>query len=76
MSNMGWICPRCNKVHAPDVKWCRCQPLIGGPQLPPYNIPSSPAPMPICGCTGPCGNSACPHRAIHTCAVSNTYGAQ
>lgn len=22
----GWICPRCKKVHAPDVKSCPCPP--------------------------------------------------
>jgi len=24
--NVGWICPRCNKVNAPTVKQCDCQP--------------------------------------------------
>jgi hypothetical protein len=23
----GWICPRCNKVNAPDVKECLCKEL-------------------------------------------------
>lgn len=23
--NEGWICPRCSKVHAPDVKACSCK---------------------------------------------------
>ena len=23
--NEGWICPRCNKVNAPDVKACDCK---------------------------------------------------
>ena len=22
--NIGWICPRCGKVNAPDVKQCDC----------------------------------------------------
>lgn len=21
---IGWICPRCNTVHAPFVRWCFC----------------------------------------------------
>lgn len=24
--NYGWICPRCSKVLAPDVKECTCKP--------------------------------------------------
>lgn len=24
MNNTGWICPRCRKVNAPDVKQCDC----------------------------------------------------
>lgn len=24
--NYGWICPRCDKVLAPDVKECTCKP--------------------------------------------------
>ena len=23
--NEGWICPRCSKVNAPDVKECGCK---------------------------------------------------
>jgi len=23
--NEGWVCPRCGKVNAPDVKWCDCK---------------------------------------------------
>jgi len=23
-AQMGWICPRCNKVHAPSVLSCEC----------------------------------------------------
>jgi hypothetical protein len=23
----GWICPRCGKVHAPDIKTCDCKNL-------------------------------------------------
>lgn len=88
MSNTGWICPRCQKVHAPFVQNCGCVPLpdlIGKP-LP---LPTNPDqagwrppmyPMPVCGCTGPCGNAACPHRPKITCAtipqfsVANSYG--
>jgi hypothetical protein len=24
---MGWICPRCGHVWAPDVRECTCQPV-------------------------------------------------
>ncbi len=24
-SQYGWICPRCNVVHAPTVQQCNCQ---------------------------------------------------
>ena len=24
----GWICPRCNVVHAPTVQTCHCQHMI------------------------------------------------
>lgn len=27
----GWICPRCNKVHAPSVQGCNCNAF--GPRL-------------------------------------------
>jgi hypothetical protein len=46
MSNVGWICPRCGKVWAPDVKSCDCLtatiPLPKDPFVPinpsvPYN---------------------------------------
>ena len=29
--NTGWICPRCNVVHAPWVTVCHCQHLPFGP---------------------------------------------
>lgn len=86
MINTGWICPRCQKVHAPFVQGCDCKPVgqIGTPlprfpveTLPTiYPIPSMLHPMPICGCTGPCGNAACPHRPVVTCGpnISTTGG--
>lgn len=42
MSNTGWICPRCQKVHAPFVQTCNCAPSPVGTL-----IPSSPKPDPI-----------------------------
>jgi hypothetical protein len=30
LNPIGWLCPRCGKVNAPDVKQCDCKP----PQLP------------------------------------------
>ncbi len=24
----GWLCPRCNRVNAPDVKECQCKPEV------------------------------------------------
>jgi len=30
----GWICPRCQAVHSPDVQTCHCNgltPTLGGP---------------------------------------------
>lgn len=24
MGNMGWVCPKCNKVHAPYIPGCNC----------------------------------------------------
>lgn len=24
--NEGWVCPRCGKINAPDVKECICRP--------------------------------------------------
>ena len=79
MSNTGWICPRCQKVHAPFVPGCDCKHVdnIGTPRprfpletLPKtYSLPSISHPMPICGCTGPCCNSACPHAPKVTCTM-------
>jgi hypothetical protein len=52
MSNTGWICPRCQKVHAPFVQSCNCDPtpdLIGKP-LPTYPRPEPtvwPAPLTV-----------------------------
>jgi hypothetical protein len=40
-------------------------------------LPSTTYPMPICGCTGPCLNSDCPHRPKATCEnmkLGATYG--
>lgn len=31
MSNTGWVCPRCSKVHAPFVQSCNCSPGLGSP---------------------------------------------
>ena len=28
MINTGWLCPRCQTVHAPDVKQCSCRPQL------------------------------------------------
>jgi len=84
MSNTGWICPRCQKVHAPFVSACSCDGPVSPYRdadlkqpVPPIRIPgvrpgweplpSVATPMPICGCTGPCANAACPHRPVVTC---------
>ena len=32
--NEGWVCPRCNKVNAPDVRECCCS-----AEIPPYPEP-------------------------------------
>lgn len=80
MSTTGWICPRCRKVHAPFVQSCDCsdQPDLIGKPLPSVPQPDIrkwvenpfPAyPMPICGCTGPCANAACPHAPKTTCGT-------
>jgi len=37
---VGWLCPRCERVNAPDIKQCPCQP----PTLP--NTVSAPKPGP------------------------------
>jgi hypothetical protein len=26
LSRVGWLCPRCQKVHAPEVEACDCNP--------------------------------------------------
>jgi len=31
----GWLCPRCKKVNAPDVKQCDCEP---GVEPSPFNL--------------------------------------
>lgn len=36
----GWLCPRCERVNAPDVKQCPCQPptlpnTVSAPKLGP-----------------------------------------
>ena len=23
--SLGWVCPRCRKVHSPSVKSCKCK---------------------------------------------------
>ena len=80
MSNTGWICPRCQKVHAPDVRGCDCKALpdligVPWPRSPFDGLPPEPPmplrlyPMPGCGCTGPCCNVACPHAPKVTCAM-------
>ena len=28
MMQTGWLCPRCETVHAPDVKQCSCRPQL------------------------------------------------
>ena len=39
--NYGWICPRCGKVKAPDVKECDCKPEE------PLIIPTAPFNAPL-----------------------------
>lgn len=34
MTNYGWICPRCQKVHAPAAQTCACAPSTLGAPLP------------------------------------------
>lgn len=29
--NTGWLCPRCNKAHAPWVPSCDCPPQLAAP---------------------------------------------
>lgn len=31
MNNHGWICPRCETVHAPSVLKCECAPKAATP---------------------------------------------
>lgn len=40
-----------------------------GPDFPEYAQVPPTWPMPVCGCTGPCANAACPHRLRVTCAM-------
>ncbi len=51
MSNTGWICPRCAKVHAPFVPECKCAPgLVGGPigiPVPSYPYPGTAGDVPF-----------------------------
>lgn len=70
LPNTGWICPRCQGVHAPHVDRCGCAPAF--PIMPPYAVPPMALPMALCGCPpgSACLNAACPHRVIVTCAAS------
>lgn len=31
---IGWLCPRCGTINAPDVKRCECEPGITQPDEP------------------------------------------
>ncbi len=40
---MGWVCPRCQKVHAPYVPGCECVPVSPVIPAPPPMYPASPS---------------------------------
>jgi hypothetical protein len=78
----GWICPRCETVHSPDVKRCdacahMAKPRVPDPQRPEYEnwrLPMwNPGSQHECYCRGgsaACGNIACPLSPRVTCQQS------
>lgn len=64
----GWLCPKCQKVHAPWVPSCTCH-MVALPVAPTTPIRNDGQPrLPLCGCVvgTVCGNSACPYLATTT----------
>jgi len=84
----AWFCPSCQKHHAPHVETCPgTAPVwvdVLPPQTPFHPKPSWPLtpgwkpshlrdePDPCAGCTGACGNAACPKRPFITSVATGT----
>lgn len=67
MNNTGWICPRCGKVNAPDIKQCSCS----GDGYFPYPIYSTPYyPVPHKPWWEP------PYTVTYICGCSNNFDSQ
>lgn len=65
MINQGWLCPKCNSAHAPDVKTCP-QSFMGIPQVS----------MECQCCVGAeawCLNTVCPRRMHFTSKTDNKF---
>lgn len=59
----GWLCPKCQKVHAPWVPSCTCH-MVTLPVVPGSPVRNDgPARLPLCGCIvgAVCCNTACPY---------------